>query len=172
MPPSGSRLPILLLTDANIVIDLAHAGALGLILKLAQSGIGEVLMPRIVFDEANELTESNVADYGIRLLPVGLDLLDRAQNSGEKRLSVQDQIIMMIADHDDRPYTVWTNDRLLRTSCGKRGISVAWCFEVLVKLVEAKAITGQELMSVAKAIEKTNPYQKGICVRLQNLLSR
>ena len=60
-PPDRARLEILL-ADANVLIDLLNANALGLVGDLIRHDLAAVYLPRIVYDEVSTvITESQIA---------------------------------------------------------------------------------------------------------------
>lgn len=167
-PPDSGRLEILL-ADANVLIDLHSANALELIGDLIRHDLATVYLPRIVYDEVNSvITESQIADLGITILPVEIALMARVAAYHDTRLSYPDRSLLLMAK--DKGYTVWSNDRRLRANCGANGVRVLWEFEVLRRLVDRDFISAADLIAVAARVEETNPYLAGITEGLRGLL--
>ena len=167
-PPDSGRLEILL-ADANVLIDLLSANALGLVGDLIRHDFAAVYLPRIVYDEVSAvITESQIADLGITILPVEIALMARVAAYHDKRLSYPDRSLLLMAK--DNGYTVWSNDKRLRENCDANGVRVLWEFEVLRRLVERDFMSAADLVAVAARVEETNPYLSGITERLRSLL--
>ena len=167
-PPDSGRLEILL-ADANVLIDLLSANALGLVGDLIRHDLAAVYLPRIVYDEVSTvITESQIADLGITILPVEIALMERVTRYHDTRLSIPDRSLLLMAM--DKGYVVWSNDRRLRENCGANGVRVLWEFEALLRLVERDFMSAADLVAVAARVEETNPYLSGITERLRCLL--
>lgn len=166
--PDNGRLEILL-ADANVLIDLLHADALSLVGDLVRNDIATVYLPRIVYDEVSTvISESQIADLGITILPVEIALMERVAQYHDTRLSYPDRSLLLMAK--DRDYAVWSNDRRLRENCDENGVRALWEFEVLRWLVERDFMSAADLVAVAERVEETNPYLSGITERLRGLL--
>ena len=114
------------------------------------------------------ITESQIADLGITILPVEIALMARVAAYHDKRLSYPDRSLLLMAK--DNGYTVWSNDKRLRENCDANGVRALWEFEVLRRLVERDFMSAADLVAVAARVEETNPYLAGITERLRNLL--
>ena len=167
-PPDNARLEVLL-ADANVLIDLLHANALGLVGDLIRHDIATVYLPRIVYDEISTvISESQIAELGITILPVEIALMERVAQYHDTRLSYPDRSLLLLAK--DRGYAVWSNDKRLRENCNENGVRALWEFEVLRGLVERDFMSAADLVAVAERVEDTNPYLSGITARLRGLL--
>ncbi len=167
-PPDSGRLEILL-ADANVLIDLLSANALGLVGDLIRHDLVAVYLPRIVYDEVSTvITESQIADLGITILPVEIALMERVARYHDTRLSYPDRSLLLLAK--DRGYAVWSNDKRLRENCDENGVRTLWEFEVLRWLVERDFMSAADLVAVAARVEEANPYLSGITERLRCLL--
>ena len=167
-PPDNGRQEVLL-ADANVLIDLLGAGALGLVGELIRHDLAAVYLPRIVYDEVSTvISESQIADLGITILPVEIALMSRVAEYHEKRLSYPDRSLLLLAK--ERGYAVWSNDRRLHNNCDANGVRALWEFEVLRWLVECDFISAADLVAVAERVEATNPYLLGITEKLRSLL--
>lgn len=167
-PPDNGRMEILM-ADANVLIDLLNADALGLVGDLIRHDLATVHLPRIVYDEVSTvISEGQIADLGIIILPVEIALMERVTRYHDTRLSIPDRSLLLIAK--DNGYTVWSNDRRLRENCGANGVRTLREFEVLRRLVERDFMSAADLVAVAARVEETNPYLSGITERLRCLL--
>lgn len=169
-PPDNGRMEILL-ADANVLIDLLNADALGLVGDLIRHDLATVHLPRIVYDEVSTvISESQIADLGIIILPVEIALMERVTRYHDTRLSIPDRSLLLIAK--DNGYTVWSNDRRLRENCDANGIRVLWEFEALRRLVERDFMSATDLAAVAERVEATTPYLSGITERLREYFTQ
>ncbi len=167
-PPDNGRMEVLL-ADANVLIDLLNANALGLVGDLIRHDIATVYLPRIVYDEISTvISESQIAELGITILPVEIALMERVAQYHDTRLSYPDRSLILLAK--DRGYAVWSNDKRLRENCNENGVRALWEFEVLRGLVERDFMSAADLVAVAERVEDTNPYLSGITERLRGLL--
>jgi rRNA-processing protein FCF1 len=167
-PPDNGRMEILL-ADANVLIDMLNADALGLVGDLIRHDLATVHLPRIVYDEVSTvISESQIADLGIIILPVEIALMERVTRYHDTRLSIPDRSLLLMAM--DKGYVVWSNDRRLRENCGANSVRTMWEFEVLRRLVERDFMSAADLVAVAARVEETNPYLSGITERLRCLL--
>lgn len=158
-----------LLADANILIDLAETNSLGLIGKIIQFGIAKVYVPRTIYDEvATLISETQVAELGLTLLPAQIRLTHEALGYEDKRLSVPDRVLLLTALHNG--YAAWTNDKRLRDNCASHGVKTYWEFEVLKLLVQNDYMSAKELIAVAESVESNNIFIKGVAARLREQL--
>jgi len=159
----------LLLADANILIDLAQAGGLGLIGDLVRFGLAEIFVPRAVYDEVSrEVTETQVADLGITILSVTEELTEQALAYPDDRLSPQDRVLLLMAVENG--YGAWTNDKKLRANCKLRNVPIYWEFEILRELVVSGHLGKNALVALARKVDEFNPYQKGVADDLEKNL--
>jgi len=142
---------VILLLDACVVIDFLEGDVS--VLTLAANSIGEVYVPSTVLAEINDLDESRVAQLGLRTVEPTLELLERAATpvSG---LSFQDVTLVLLAE--ERQWTCVTNDRALRGVCESRGVTVLWGLELLVQLVELRALPSSAARSIGEDICRAN----------------
>ena len=167
-PPDNGRLEILL-ADANVLIDLLNAGALALVGDLIRNDIATVYLPRIVYDEVSTvISESQIADLGITILPVEIALMERVAQYHDTRLSYPDRSLLLMAK--DNGYTVWSTYERLRENCTANAVRTLWEFLLLRRLVGRDFMSAADLVAVAERVEATNPYLSGITERLRGLL--
>ena len=154
-----SIAPKLLLADANIIIDLVQVGGLGLIGDLIRFGIAEIFMPRTVYDEvAKEVSESQIAELGITILPVQASVAIRVLEYPDQKLSRPDRTLLLLAV--DNGYGVWSNDKRLRANCADKGVDVYWEFQLLSELVTTGHLAKATLIDFARKVEEVNAFQK------------
>ena len=154
-----------LLTDANILIDLAQANALYLLQLVTRTGIATVTIPYCVYEEARlEITEAQILELGISMIHVPMEITIKAVTMDEKGLSDTDKTLLLLAMK--HRYALWMNDAALHKKCKAYDVSAYWEFEVLQKLYKAQHITADVLLALADTLETINPRMKGIRERL------
>ena len=159
----------LLLADANILIDLAQAGGLGLIGDLIRFGLAEIFVPRVIYDEVStEVSETQVVELGITILPVSVDLSRRVLEYPDRALSRPDRTLLLLAM--EAGYGVWSNDRRLRSNCVDKGVAVYWEFQLLGELVKTGRLAKRVLVELARKVETINVFQKGVADDLEKKL--
>ena len=153
--------PTLLLTDANIFIDLAHAQALRLLPAVAQAYGCRLATTREVLDE---LTPEDISAFtmdalGIEVIDTSLDMaVTRAALAIEpglsSRLSKTDVILLAVAHAHG--YGLWTNDTLLCSTAAKLDIQAERLFAPLIALTQQALLPADELLRVAETIAAQN----------------
>ena len=153
--------PTLLLTDANIFIDLAHAQALRLLPAVAQAYGCRLATTREVLDE---LTPEDISAFtmdalGIEVIDTSLDMaVTRAALAIEpglsSRLSKTDVILLAVAHAHG--YGLWTNDTLLCSTAAKLDIQAERFFAPLIALTQQALLPADELLRVAETIAAQN----------------
>lgn len=153
--------PTLLLTDANIFIDLAHAQALRLLPAVAQAYGCRLATTREVLDE---LTPEDISAFtmdalGIEVIDTSLDMaVTRAALAIEpglsSRLSKTDVILLAVAHAHG--YGLWTNDTLLCSTAAKLDIQAERLFAPLIALTQQALLPADELLRVAETIAVQN----------------
>ena len=155
--------PTLLLTDANIFIDLAHAQALRLLPAVAQAYGCRLATTREVLDE---LTPEDISAFtmdalGIEVIDTSLDMaVTRAALAIEpglsSRLSKTDVILLAVAHAHG--YGLWTNDTLLCSTAAKLDIQAERLFAPLIALTQQALLPADELLRVAETIAAQNVW--------------
>jgi rRNA-processing protein FCF1 len=146
--PGAKRL---LLLDACVVIDFCDADRS--VLTLAANSLGEVYVPSTVLAEVDDLDEAAAVELGIRVVEPPLELLAEAATP-VPGLSFEDLTLLLLAEKQG--WTCVTNDRPLRSACESKGVSVMWGFEVLLHLVEARALPPSAAREIAQQIARSN----------------
>ena len=159
----------LLLADANIFIDLVQVGGLGLIGDIVRFGIASIYVPRTIYDEiSTEVSEADVANLGITILPATEDLARRVIAYPDKRLSRPDRTLLLMAE--DNGFGVWSNDRRLRANCQEKNIPVYWEFQLLRELVTGGFVEKSTLIGLARSVANINEFMKGVAETLKSEL--
>lgn len=141
----------LLLLDACVLIDFATSDLS--MLALVSAHVGQVHVPRPVFDEVEQVDEALASSMGLKLVEPTLDMLVAA-GAARGRLSFQDRICVLLAKAQG--FTCVSNDRSLRSACAKEGVTVLWGLELLVELVAARALPPESARDVATQILAAN----------------
>lgn len=141
----------LLLLDACVLIDFATSDLS--MLALVSTHVGQVHVPRPVFDEVEQVDEALASSLGLKLVEPTLDMLVAA-GAARGRLSFQDRICILLAKAQG--FTCVSNDRSLRSACAKEGVTVLWGLELLVELVAARALPPESARDVATQILAAN----------------
>jgi hypothetical protein len=144
---------MLLLVDANVLIDYAQADPT--VLALVAHHLGPVHVPQDVLDEVDQLDEEACDRLGLKVVEGTLGQVLEA-GAGGGGLSFPDWMCLILAR--DHGWTCVTNDGRLRTACAAEGVSVLWGLQLMVQLVDAGELDGKDAIGVAEAIEETNPW--------------
>ena len=171
MQMSGKSSLSLLVSDACVLIDLAKAEALGLLADMIRNGIAEIYVPKEVLDEVEkEVSESVLLALGVKRIEKtwqeAMELVELYER--EFLPSEADCLLYILGLHHG--LTIWTNDTALRKKSSLSGVPISWCFEELAKLVEFGLRTADEIVAVAKRVEETNSFQKGLSARVRTRL--
>jgi len=157
--------PICLLTDANILIDLAQANALHLLRLVTDAGIATIAVPHCVYAEArSEIDETGILGCGLIMVHESLETKIKAVSINEKGLSDTDKTLLQMAM--ERHYSIWTNDGTLHKKCKAYGVLAYWEFEILLKLYEVRLVAADDLLELAATLETINPRMKGMREKL------
>jgi len=168
MKELGKSSLSLLVSDACVLIDLAKAEALGLLADMIRNGIAEIYVPKEVLDEVKkEVSEDVLLALGVkRVEKTWQEAMELVELYEQKFLpSEADCLLYILGLHHG--LTIWTNDKTLRKKSSLNGVPISWCFEELAKLVESGLRTVDEIVAVAKRVEETNNYQKGLSARVR-----
>ncbi len=108
---------MILLSDANILIDFAKVGGLDALVKL---GTLEVL--DVVLAEVEELSEPQVSTLGVRVVQVQETWLQKAKALKKAGLSLADALCLHYCLTNG--YTLLSNDGRLRRACVENQVAV------------------------------------------------
>jgi predicted nucleic acid-binding protein len=141
-----------ILLDSCILIDYLNINPE--IFKLINNNIASLYILNIVAKEVKnnnfiELVENNI----IKIILPDADILKEALNYSDK-VSFQDRSSMLTAERYS--YAFVTNDKRLRKLCVQKEIKIFWGFDLLKILIEAKLITKQHAVEIAKKIQMNN----------------
>jgi hypothetical protein len=110
---------MLLLVDANVLIDFALTDRTVLAVVVRHVGVAHV--PRDVLAEVEQLDEAACAELGLVVVDGTLEQLTEA-GAGTGRLSFEDRVCLILAR--DNGWTCVSNDGRLRRECEAAGVAV------------------------------------------------
>lgn len=138
--------------DANVLIDYCKSDKS--ILALVSKHVGVVHLASPVFDEVKQLSLDELPDLSIDLAEPDLGQI-LAARSRRGPLSFQDHLCLILALANT--WTCVTNDGKLRRECETQGITTMWGLEPLALLADAKQISREAALDVARKIQESNP---------------
>lgn len=138
--------------DANVLIDYCKSDKS--ILALVSKCVGVIHLASPVLDEVKQLSLDELSDLSIDLAEPELDQLLTAR-SRRGPLSFQDHLCLLMAAANT--WTCVTNDSKLRRECETQGIETMWGLEPLALLTDARQISREAALDVAKKIQESNP---------------
>lgn len=143
---------MLLIVDANVLIDYAHTDLS--VLRLVVNHLGPVHVPSVVLDEVDQLSLENCENLGLTVVEEPIDILLAA---GEKRgaLSFEDHVCLLLAKENE--WVCVSNDKPLHRACGEEHIAVMWGLRLMIELVARELLGKDVAMKIAQAIHVTNP---------------
>ena len=146
------RRRALLLMDANVLIDYLDSDRR--LFSLASAHVGQVHVPAPLLAEEIVADEVDWAALGVVAAEPSAAMFAEA---GTRRgsLSFHDWLCVLMAKHYG--WTCVTNDKRLRRECADRDVPTAWGLELVVWLVEARALSATEAMAIAEAVAAGNP---------------
>jgi hypothetical protein len=110
---------LILISDANILIDLGFVDGINLLPKLGKCEVLDLVLMECEHPSQPELVRT-VKESGIFVIPVSQALLNEASSLQARQLSVQDKLTLCYASHCNG--TVLTGDRPLREKCQESDI--------------------------------------------------
>jgi hypothetical protein len=139
----------LLIVDANVLIDFCSTERT--VLALVGRHVGVIHVPEPILGEVQDLDRETAEALGIRVLTPELPMLTRAaEASVSSPLSFEDWLCLFIAE--ERGWICVSNDKRLRQECGGRQMKVLWGLELVLRLVECKALDAAKAVALAEAI--------------------
>lgn len=144
MPPKSRKAAI---CDANVLIDYADSDE-DIIRELVRYW-GKVYVPTRVLHEVKRLPQARAEELGLTIIETPLVLPPASSLSGPDRACLH----FVIAEG----WVCIANDKALRKECLRRGGTVVWGLEMLIKLVEATQITEARAIDIATHIQMINP---------------
>lgn len=141
-----------LVTDANVLIEYVSTDES--VLTLASRHLGAVMVPSPVLAEVDSLDVMACDQLELRVVEPTLNqLLEAGAQRG--RLSFEDRICLILAR--DAGWRCVTNDRRLRTACEAASISVMWSLDLLIALVDAGQLPGDQAIRIADELHQISP---------------
>ncbi len=143
----------LLIVDANVLIDFCKTDRSVLTLVTKHVGVLHVAEP--VLAEAKQLDRVTAEGLGLHVVQPDFALLTKAANaSARSPLRFQDWLCLLLAERET--WTCVTNDKRLRTECESRTVAVMWGLQLLLRLVETRALPADDAIELAEAMRKIN----------------
>lgn len=110
---------MILISDASILIDLGFVDGIGVLPKLGECEVLDLVLMECEHISQPGLVQS-IKESGISVVPVSHDLLKEASSLQAKLLSVQDKLTLCYATNMKR--LVLAGDRPLRDKCQEAGL--------------------------------------------------
>jgi hypothetical protein len=143
----------LLIVDANVLIDFCKTDRS--VLTLVTKHVGPLHVAEPVLAEVKELDRVSAEGLGLHVVQAELPLLTQAANAAVRSpLRFQDWLCLLLAAQER--WTCVTNDKRLRTECEARTVSVMWGLQLLLRLVERRALPSSDAIELAHAIHLVN----------------
>ena len=133
---------MILISDANILIDLGFVDGIGLLPKLGKCEVLDLVLMECEHPSQPELVRT-VKESGIFVIPVSQALLNEASSLQARQLSVQDKLTLCYASHCNG--TVLTGDRPLREKCQESDIEYRGAFWIIEEAHQQGLISPKEL---------------------------
>lgn len=143
----------LLIIDANVLIDFCKTDKSAL--TLVTKHVGTVHVAEPVLAEVKQLDRVTAEGLGLHVVEPELALLMTAATASVRSpLRFQDWLCLLLAAKES--WTCVTNDKRLRAECETRTVSVLWGFQVLLRLVERRALPAKDAIDLAEAMHAAN----------------
>ena len=141
--------PDILIIDANVLIDFCKTDRS--VLALVTRHLATVHVAEQVLEEVEELDRATAVALGISVLTVEYVVLSQAATASVgSPLGFQDWLCLLVAQQNS--WICVTNDKRLRAECATRGVAVLWGLQLLLQLVERRALGAAAAIRVADAI--------------------
>jgi rRNA-processing protein FCF1 len=148
----GPKIDVLIV-DANVLIDFCRTDQS--VLTLVAHHVAVVNVAEPVLDEVDQLDRATAEALGIRIVSPDYACLSRAaQLSQRSPLQFQDWVCLLLAEAHH--WICVTNDKRLRAECREREVAIVWGLELLLRLVEARALPARDAIELAEAIHRLN----------------
>jgi len=149
-----SQRPVLLISDACVLIDFCKAGCHD-ILSLVSRHILPIHVPFVVLKEVDHLDKDKAARIGITVVEVTVTQI-QAATAVRGGPSQQDRLCLIVAR--DCGGAVWSNDKKLRALCKEHGVTSYWGLEIILLLVKGNHLDGKRAHEAATLIHKIDPH--------------
>ena len=149
----GDKLTAVYLVDANVLIDYLNSDIS--ILTIYSKEIGQIYIPVDVLDRVKQMDTGDCNRLNLKIVE---PTIEQYLEAGPKvrGLAFDDRICLVLAK--ENKWTCITNDKQLRATCEKYGISVVWGLEIMLPLVEKELIEPTDALHIAKDIHESNPF--------------
>lgn len=160
---------MILLSDANVIIDLAYVGGIWVLPRLADTEILDLVLMECEHPSQPMLVD-DVKAAGIRVIPVQADWINQAEPYRRNSpLSMQDCLNVFYAKNYQR--TLLAGDLPLREVCHKEGIDLRGSIWIVQQAFEQGLVPAKELLQWMKTWpEKGRRLPKADLKRLADLL--
>lgn len=142
-----------MIIDANVLIDYLRAEEQ--VLALAGRHLGVVHVVRDVVEEVDDLDDDRCAKLGLKIIEPTTEHLLAAGSHPRTALSFEDRLCLLLAKESG--FVCVSNDRALRSACVAETVGVMWGLQLMLRLVDAAAMTEAEAVLAAEAIHAANP---------------
>ena len=131
----------LIISDANIIIDLECAGLTGRIFRLDM----EIAAPDLLFHDELSGHHANLPALGLRILDLSPALIEQASSlcAHHSAAGIYDMFALVLAL--DRRCPLLTGDKTLRLLAGEYGVEVFGTLWLMERLHESRLITLKEM---------------------------
>ncbi len=135
---------MILLSDANVLIDMGHVSGLSVLVSIAPIEVLDVVLQECEHDLQPELVEA-IRSAGITEVSSNYELLNEASQyiKTNSRLSIQDSMCLHHAKRHGR--VLLTNERPLRTVCDDYAVEVHGTIWIIETAHERRLHTKSEL---------------------------
>jgi len=134
---------MVLVTDANVLIDLCCTGGLHVLPKIGPTEVLDVVLKESIDHKPELLKQVNME--GINVISVEYDWLDEADSLRTEELSLPDSLNLYYARRCKR--ILLTNDGPLRIRCEELGVSYHGTLWLMEQMFEQNLIESHELCS-------------------------
>jgi hypothetical protein len=143
----------LLIVDATVLLDFCKTDTS--VLTRVTKHVGAVHVAEPVLAEVRQLDRVTAESLGLLVVQTEFALLTKsAKSSVRSALRFKDWLCLLLAEQES--WTCVTNDERLRIECEARSVSVMWGHQLLLRLVEHRALSSQDAIDVAEAMHKVN----------------
>jgi hypothetical protein len=143
----------LLIIDANVLIDFCKTDRT--VLALVAKHVATVHVAEPVLAEVAQLDRPGAEALGLHVVQPEYTLMKTAASAGVRSpLRFQDWVCLLLAKQ--RTWTCVTNDKRLRTECEAHAVTVLWGLQLLLRLVERRALPAAAAIDLARAIHAVN----------------
>lgn len=139
---------LLLISDANVIIDLEAGNILSVLFELPYC----FAMPDILYEDEIEEGSPGLTDLGLQILAIEPQYIEYATELGvkyEEEPGFYDMLALALAKQEACPLV--TGDRNLRAVASKEGAEIRGTVWVLTEMIECGFLTKEE---IRKSVER------------------